>query len=98
MSETSYSAIPVPVLNGHNIGTDWEAEYSYESRLAAFRRAAGDGHIILMHDKDENVPMLEVAIPELIAQGYKIVTATELYTLRGYSLPKYAQVQYKEFK
>ena len=98
MSETSYSAIPVPVLNGHNIGTDWEVDYPYESRLAAFRRAAGDGHIILMHDKDENVPMLEVAIPELIAQGYKIVTATELYTLRGYSLPKYAQVQYKEFK
>ena len=95
--EAVYAAIPVPIMYGYGIGSDWNSEVTYESRLSGFRRAVGDGRVVLIHDVEENLDVLEIMIPEIINQGYMIVTATELYTLRGYNPPKYAQTMYRDF-
>ena len=97
MSETAFSAIPVPVMGGYGIGADWDETTTYETRLTNLRNAIGDGRVVFIHDQELNVPVLEVVIPEAIKQGYKIVTASELIKLRGYGLTPYEQVQHREF-
>ena len=97
MSADAFSVIPIPCMGGYSLNGDWKAEMTYETRLTRLRKAIGDGRVVLIHDMEQNAPVLEVVIPEAINNGYKIVTATELYTLRGYATPKYAEVQYEEF-
>ncbi len=97
MSETAFSAIPVPVMGGYSIGADWDETTTYETRLTNLRNAIGDGRVVLIHDQEANVPVLEIVIREAINQGYKIVTASELIKLRGYGLTPYEQIQHKEF-
>ena len=51
---------------------------------------AYDGAIVTFHcfqGNDETVIALETVLPELIAQGYKFVTVSELYAERGYPVP-----------
>ena len=42
--------------------------------------------------------MLETVLPEIIKKGFKVVTATELYTKRGYILPQFEPIIYREFE
>ncbi len=97
MSETAFATIPVPVMGGYSIGADWDASTTYETRLNNLRNAIGDGRVVLIHDQEANVAVLEIVIPEVLEEGYKIVTASELIKLRGYGLTQYAQIQHKNF-
>lgn len=97
MSEAAFAAIPVPVLNGYGIGTDWEEDYSHENRLANLRNAVGDGRVVLIHDKLQNVNALDIVLKELTDDGFKVVTASELIKLRGYNPEKYVQKMFRDF-
>lgn len=49
-------------------------------------KQAKDGDIILLHDAEGNsmtVEALDTIIPELQKQGYKFVTVTELFKIKG---------------
>lgn len=86
VSETMYQTIPLPIFNGYLGVSDWEDESTVgvQARINALRNNIVDGRIILIHDVMPNAEALDTVLPEMIAQGYKIVTISELYTLRGY--------------
>lgn len=98
VSPELYETIPLPVIGGYLDCPDWESSCPLEPRISSMRNNAIDGRIILIHDKELNVEMLEITLPELIEKGFKVVTTTELYTKRGYTLPQFEPIIYKEFK
>jgi len=98
VSPALYEAIPLPVIGGYLDCPDWENDCPMESRIASMRNNTVDGRIILIHDKELNVQMLETTLPEIIKKGFKVVTATELYTKRGYILPQFEPIIYREFE
>lgn len=61
---------------------DWEHQninYLYKY----IKRNAGDGEIILMHDiHEKSVDGFLKALPDLVADGYELVTVSELYQLK----------------
>lgn len=58
----------------------------------------GDGHIILCHDLHKStVDAMEKVIPELIKQGYQLVTVSELLTCRGGTV-EVGKMYYKQAK
>lgn len=62
---------------------DWKTK-DVDSILSEIRSQVKDGSIILMHDLYEStVAASEIIIPELISQGYRLVTVSELAELRG---------------
>lgn len=87
VSGTMYDTIPLPIFGGHLGVSDWESEekVGLQARITALRNNIVDGRIILIHDLEVNVRALDTVFPEMIADGYKIVTIHELYTLRGYN-------------
>lgn len=87
VSETMYDTIPLPIFGGHLGVSDWENEETVglQARITALRNNIVDGRIILIHDLEVNARALDTVLPEMIADGYKIVTIHELYTLRGYN-------------
>lgn len=67
---------------------DWKSKDA-NSVADIVRRQVQDGSIILMHDLYEStVDASEMIIPELLAQGYKFVTISELAQRRGVVLQK----------
>ena len=80
-----FDNIDVPFIAG--IGAnDWEDRVTAEMRARMILKQAKDGDIILLHDAEGNsmtVEALDTIIPELQKQGYKFVTVTELFKLKG---------------
>ena len=65
---------------------DWESQDT-EQITKAILSLAEDGGIILMHDIfEESVEAAKKAIPLLIAEGYKLVTISELAEVKGVAL------------
>lgn len=65
---------------------DWDHRDT-DKTLKAIRKDVQDGSIILMHDLyDATAAAVEVIVPELIAEGYQLVTVTELFAAKGYPL------------
>ena len=65
---------------------DWEDRVTAEMRAKMILKQAKDGDIILLHDAEGNsmtVEALDTIIPELQKQGYKFVTVTELFKIKG---------------
>lgn len=98
-SDEIFEVIPLPMMNGYNIGSDWNAPdaggTSMEGRINGITDNAEDGNIILIHDNVYNVEALETALPNIAAKGIKIVSVSELIRLRGYVAQ--AMRQYKAF-
>lgn len=66
---------------------DWKTRDA-ASTIQAIRENVKDGDIILMHDLySTSADASEVIIPELTAQGYQLVTVSELASYRGGILP-----------
>lgn len=67
-----------------NVDTlDWKSRDS-EKVLASIRAGARDGAIILLHDLyPSSVDAIRTAVPELIAQGYQLVTISDLMKYKG---------------
>ena len=62
---------------------DWQSRNA-EAVYQAVIRSVGDGDIVLMHDiYPTTVQAVERIIPELKAQGYRLVTVEELIQARG---------------
>lgn len=80
-----FDNIDVPFIAG--IGAnDWEDRVTAEMRARMILKQAKDGDIILLHDAEGNsmtVEALDTIIPELQKQGYKFVTVTELFKIKG---------------
>lgn len=85
VSEVMLDNIDVPFIAG--IGAnDWEEKVTAEHRAKLILKQAKDGDIILLHDAEGNsqtVEALDTIIPELQSQGYKFVTVSELFRIKG---------------
>lgn len=80
-------AISMPAIMWSIDTLDWKTRDA-ESTIQAIRENVKDGDIILMHDLySTSADASEVIIPELIAQGYQLVTVSELASYRGGMLP-----------
>ena len=80
-------AISMPAIMWSIDTLDWKTRNA-ESTIQAVRENVKDGDIILMHDLySTSADASEVIIPELIAQGYQLVTVSELASYRGGMLP-----------
>ena len=65
---------------------DWVPERTAQERYEVMKATAGDGVMFLLHDlvgNDNTVEALKMIIPELKAQGYTFVTATQLFEKKG---------------
>ncbi len=85
VSEDMLTQIDVPFIAG--IGcNDWMDNNPADRRAMSILRQVKDGDIILLHDAEGNhmtVEALDTIIPEMLAQGYKFVTVTELFNIKG---------------
>ena len=65
---------------------DWLEKITAEMRADRILSQAKDGDIILLHDSEGNtqtVAALDIIIPELLRQGYRFLTVSELFDENG---------------
>ena len=83
VSQEMLDNIDVPFIAG--IGcNDWMDNNPADRRAMSILRQVKEGDIILLHDAEGNhmtVEALDTIIPEMLAQGYKFVTVSELFEL-----------------
>lgn len=80
-------AISMPAVMWSVDTLDWKTRDA-ASTIQAVRENVKDGDIVLMHDLySTTADASEVIIPELTAQGYQLVTVSELASYRGGMLP-----------
>lgn len=77
-----------PIIHAANLDSrDWDAEVSAEHILTTSRAQVREGSILIYHDgfgdRSPTVAALTTLIPELIAQGYRLVTVSELLRARS---------------
>ena len=79
--------LPYPIINWNVDTLDWKSR-NKDAILAEVRKIGNlDGKIILMHSIYETTAdAVEVLVPELINQGYQLVTVSELAYYKGATL------------
>lgn len=85
VSEAMFENIPMPFISGINC-RDWEPAVGAEERVAMLRERVSDGCLVLLHDLAGNkatVEALRRIIPELKKQGYRFMTASEIFQHSG---------------
>lgn len=85
VSQKMYDAIDLPFICGIDC-QDYMENVSAQARADYILNGAKDGVIVLLHDASGNnktVEALEIAMPQLIEQGYEFVTLTELFERQG---------------
>ena len=83
MTEAEAAALSVPLVNWSVDTEDWKSKDA-EKILDIIYRDAGDGDIILLHDRYLNsVDAALRAVDHLQQQGYRFVTVAELLALKG---------------
>lgn len=88
INDTVRERVQFPMICWDVDTLDWKSKDA-DSVADIVRRQVQDGSIILMHDLYEStVDASEVIIPELLEQGYKLVTVSELAQRRGVVLQK----------
>ncbi|MBQ3136783.1 MAG: polysaccharide deacetylase family protein [Clostridia bacterium] len=76
---------------------DWKTKNA-DAVYKEIMKDVGDGHIILCHDLHKTtVDAMEKVIPDLIKQGYQLVTVSELLTCRGGAVQA-GKMYYKQVK
>lgn len=84
VSKTMHDTIPLTFIFGRD-SLDW-TDISAEERAENIMNHADDGVIILMHDGWDNyktVEAVKIVVPQLIEQGYRFVTISELFEAKG---------------
>jgi len=84
-SQTMYDTIDKTFICGFDC-RDFMADVTAQQRADAILSSAKDGMIYLLHDaagNSQTVEALKTVIPELQAQGYELVTLTELFERQG---------------
>lgn len=81
--ETVKENVPYPLIMWTIDTLDWSTRDT-ESTIAAIRQDVKDGSIVLMHDLyDATAAAVETIVPELIEQGYQLVTVSEMFAAKG---------------
>lgn len=103
VDDRMYRLIPAPfVLCGASGGDGRKLVHDAQFRTERFMGRVYDGCIGLLHcfeGNTETVKALETILPQLKAEGYRIMTLTQLYQASGLPLPPPAQgVFYRDNK
>lgn len=86
VNDTVRATINEPMIHWDVDTLDW-SHRNAQTTVNTILEQVEDGSIILMHDLySATVDASEIIIPELIKQGYKLVTVSELAELRGVTL------------
>lgn len=86
VNETVQSSVNYPLILWSLDTLDWETLDTQATIKNVFENVQ-DGDIILMHDiYESSVAAAEILIPELIKQGYELVTVSELAQSKGIDL------------
>ncbi len=94
-NDTVRATVTKPMIQWDVDTLDWETK-NPEQTIATSLEEVQDGSVILMHDLFEATAIAsQTLIPSLQAQGYKLVTITELATQYGYTLEP--GVEYYDF-
>lgn len=85
VGQTMYDVIDQVFICGID-PKDYMADVTAQERADFILNNAKDGVIVLLHDaagNDQTVEALEIAIPQLMEQGYEFVTLSELFARQG---------------
>lgn len=85
VNDTMFESIDKPFINGLGCN-DWDTKVTAEQIAEKVLAQAEDGAIILLHDGGSNfrtAEALKTIVPELQAQGYELVTVSELFHAKG---------------
>lgn len=85
VNDTMYQNIDKPFICGFGCD-DWDPKVTIDERTERTLEQVQDGAIILLHDSYNNfqtVAALDKIIPALQEQGYRFVTVTELFNVKG---------------
>lgn len=81
--ETVKATVAYPLIMWSIDTLDWSTRDT-QSTLEAIRKDVQDGSIVLMHDLyDATAAAVETIVPELIEQGYQLVTVSEMFAAKG---------------
>lgn len=84
--ETVKATVTYPLIMWSIDTLDWSTRDT-QSTLEAIRKDVQDGSIVLMHDLyDATAAAVETIVPELIEQGYQLVTVSEMFAAKGIPL------------
>lgn len=77
---------PYPFILWNVDSLDWKTRNT-EAILEEIRKEVSDGDVILMHELYKtSVEAVRILVPELIEQGYQLVTVEEMFTAKGIEL------------
>ena len=80
-----YAAVKYPLILWNIDTLDGKTKDTDSTVAAAL--GAGDGDIVLMHDlRPETAAAVEKIVPQLLEQGYKLVTVSEMFEAKGIEL------------
>ncbi len=97
-SQALFDTVPVPIIGGYldyPDCPDWDDSLPLEPRIKNMRHHIVDGRIVLIHDTVPNIEMLEIMIPEIISKGFKILSVTEMFKLKGGLPPRNGKMIYE---
>jgi peptidoglycan/xylan/chitin deacetylase (PgdA/CDA1 family) len=76
-----------PLINWDVDTLDWKTKSSEKIMEEIRSHESLDGKIVLMHSiYDSTAEAVEIMVPELVSQGYQLVTVEELATYKGVEL------------
>ena len=84
-NQLMFDTIDKPFICGRGVD-DWDKSVTVEQRISGLLEKAEDGGIILLHDQDDNyatVETLETVLPKLKEDGYRFVTVSGLFKIKG---------------
>lgn len=97
INSTVKSAVKYPLIQWSVDTLDWKSRKA-TSVVSVVKQNTKDGSIILMHDLyTSTADATKTIVPWLDAQGYQMVTVTELMQIRGYDL-KAGEIYYSGYK
>ena len=85
VSDTMFRCVGLPFISGLGVD-DYLESVTAEERYAGVMRQAEDGAIILLHDfwgNEATVRAVERLVPDLIREGFALVTVSELFREKG---------------
>lgn len=82
VNNTMYNAIDLPFICGISCN-DWEPSVSADARANTILNNVKDGDIVLLHDFNGNTQTVDAIIKGLQSRGYRFVTVSQLFELKG---------------
>lgn len=85
-NETVKAAVEMPLINCSIDSKDW-AGATAEEMINTISTRKTDGAIVLMHETyDSTATAVETLVPQLVAEGWQIVSVSELFKAKGLEL------------